>query len=168
MHLRHRIGVAMLAGVFVIMLGPSGAWAASQAGGLPAVSDRVSVLEGIVATLRTAVTTLTAQVTALQTANTGLQNALNAEIAGRTAADTALKNALDQEAAKRANDDSSLQTALNIEKEQRIQGDNALASEIGSGGKAFIVKRDEDVFLPNGDRAIVAALPLPAGSYFLL
>src|SRR5262245_54182424 len=43
------------------------AGAQSQAGGLPAVSARVSALEGVAATLQTAVTTLVNQVTALQT-----------------------------------------------------------------------------------------------------
>src|SRR5262245_38340358 len=168
------LSVVILAGVFVIGSGPSGARAQSQAGGLPDVSDRVRVLEGIAVTLQTAVTnlqtnvtTLQTQVTVLQTANTGLQNALNAEIAARTAAQSALKNALDQEAARRADDDALLATLLNLETKLRIDADNGLAGQVNTRGKAFATRVGE-TFLVNGANAKVAELPLPAGSYFVL
>ena len=61
--------------------------AESQAGGLPDVSARVGVLEGIATTLQTQVTTLQTQVTTLQSDNTALRNLLNAETETRTIAD---------------------------------------------------------------------------------
>src|SRR5262245_65264590 len=51
MHLSRRVSVAILAAMLVIMLLPAGAQAQSQAGGLPVVSDRVTVLEGIATNL---------------------------------------------------------------------------------------------------------------------
>jgi hypothetical protein len=87
----------------MIVSGQGGARAASQAGGLPAVSDRVSALEGIARTLQAAVTALQTQVTTLQTANANLQSslnnlqtALNTETAARTAGDTTLQAAVTQ------------------------------------------------------------------------
>src|SRR5262245_53251474 len=78
--------------------------AQSQAGGLPDVSARVSILEGIATTLQNQVTTLQTeatglrnQVTVLQTANTNLQNAFDAETAARVQGDNALRAAVDSE-----------------------------------------------------------------------
>ena len=47
MHVSHLIGVVVGVGVLVITSGPDSARAQSQTGGLPAVSDRVRVLEEI-------------------------------------------------------------------------------------------------------------------------
>src|SRR5262249_30642537 len=132
---------------------PLAARADSQAGGLPEVAARVTVLEALVTTLQT-------NVTVLQTANTNLQNALNAEIAARLAADAALQTALTQEAAKRASDDLT-------EKIARASQDQHLLDLINSQGKTFSAFVEE-TFLPNGDETTVATLgPIPAGNYFV-
>src|SRR5262245_20233172 len=175
MHVHRRIRTTILTFSFVSILGGSSvALGQSQAGGLPVVSDRVSALEktaatlqGAVASLQTSVQTLQTQVTVLQNSNTALENDLNAERAARTAADTSLQKALSQEAAARADGEAFLESALNLESVARINADNAFASQINTRGKAFAT-RVERTFLVNGQRATVAQLPLPAGSYFVL
>jgi regulator of replication initiation timing len=182
MHVSRCIGVAVLVAVFMIVSGQGGARAASQAGGLPAVSDRVSVLERIAATLQTAVaslqtqvttlkthvTTLQTQVTTLETANTGLQNALNAETAARIAADNALQAALNQEATTRKAQDDNLVSALLNEGLRRISADAELRGLINNArGQAFSTFR-RNAQLVNGATALVGAVgPLPAGNYLV-
>ena len=172
------LSVVVVAGVFAIISGPSQAQtqsqapsqAQSQAGGLPVASERISVLEGIAATLQTAVTTLQSnvtnlltnvttlqtKVTTLETKNTDLQGALDAEIAARKAAEAHLQDLLDIESFIRKAEDSSLKTSV-----------ASLASQINTRGKAFIASVAE-TFLVNGDTGTVAELQLPAGSYFVL
>ena len=162
------LSVVILAGVFTIMSGAGAARAQSQAGGLPAVSDRVSALERIAVTLQSAVTTLQTQVTALQTSNTNLQNALNAETAARIAADTALQAAVTQEATTRSAGDTALQAAVTQEATTRKTADDSLRAEIlASGGKAFSTFQ-RNAGLVQGARAVVGTVgPLPAGNYLL-
>jgi hypothetical protein len=154
--------VALVASLLVALSGPLVARADSQAGGLPAVADRVSALE--------------AAVTSLQIANTNLQNALNAEIAARTAGDSALQaantnlqNALNAEIAARTAGDSALQAAIGQEAAARQSADSALSAALSTAkGKAF------STFVPNfglvnGAEAVVATLgPLPPGDYFVI
>jgi len=145
--------------------GPTGAQAQSQAGGLPAVSDQVSRLEGVATTLQTAVTTLTTQVTTLrttvttlQTDNVDLQSALTAEIAARQAADDALHTLLFQEVVNRAKGDLDLGA--------RISNVEALVGA-GASGKFFQIRTTGS--LVNGARATVATLgPLPPGNYLVI
>ena len=164
-----RLCAVVLAGVFAMMSVPSSVRAESQAGGLPVVSDRVKVLEGIAVTLQTAVTTLQSnvtnlltnvttlqtKVTTLETKNTGLQGALDAEIAARKAAEAHLQDLLDIESFIRKAEDSSLKTSV-----------ASLASQINTRGKTFSTTVN-DTFLVNGDGR-VGELQLPAGSYFVL
>lgn len=162
-----RVRVMVLAGVIVVVSSSGAARAQSQTGGLPLVSDRVSALEEVAASLKTAVTTLQTQVTVLQTANTGLQNALNAEIATRAAADTALRTA-----------DADLQDAIDLETFARRAADTvtgntvaALSSRIdglASVGKAY-EKEVRSTFLVNGALGTLAVLDgLPAGRYVVI
>lgn len=181
MHASHRISTVILAGLFATMSIAGGAWAESQAGGLPAVSDRVSVLEGITANLQTAVTTLRAETTArraetktlrtdittLQATNTTLQNALSAETAARRAADTALQTA-----------NTDFQNALDVETFARRAADivssNAVATlssrldTVTQTGKAYETEV-RSTFLVNGALGTLAVLDdLPAGRYFVI
>jgi len=57
----------------------------SQAGGLPALEDRVEADEALIATLQTQVSTLMGEVTALQGAVTALQGQNNFAVVGETA-----------------------------------------------------------------------------------
>ena len=106
--------------------------AQSQAGGLPVVSDRVSVLEGVAANLQTAVTTLRTEVTVLQNTNTELKNALDAERTARIAADNALQAALNQKATTRETQDGNLELALVVEHAQRANTDLKLRGLINN------------------------------------
>lgn len=172
MHIPHLISVMVLAGVFVTMLGSGGARAESQAGGVPAVSDRLTVLERATATLRTTVTTLQTQVTTLrttvttlQTDNTDLKGALAAEIAAREASENAL----------RAADDDIRGVVFQLALD-RLKGDLDLATRIsnvealigaGASGKFFDVRTSGG--LVHGGRATVATLgPLPPGNYLVI
>jgi hypothetical protein len=160
------ISVMVLAGGFVIASGPGTARADSQAGGVPVVADRVSVLEGVATTLQTAVTALTTQVTTLrttvttlQTDNTDLRAALAAEIAARGAGDDAVRALVFQEALDRLKVDVNLTN--------RMQAVEALAGA-GATGKFFDV-HISDAFLVNGARATVATVgPLPPGNYLVV
>jgi hypothetical protein len=152
----HRL-LFLLAGLALGLLGLfAPAEAQSQAGGLPAVSARVEVLEGIattlqnqVTTLQTQVTTLRDQVTVLQTANTDLQNALSAEIAGRVQGDNALRAAVDSERLQRI---AAIQTVTD------------LVTSAGQFFETLVV----NTFLVEGESAVVATLgPLPAGNYLV-
>ena len=141
----------------------SSAEAQSQAGGLPAVSARVSILEGIAAKLQTAVTTLATTVTTLQTANTDLQNALNAEIAARVQGDNALRAAVDSERFQRTAGDSNLLTQI-VDNAAAIQTINGLVTSAGQFYEALVV----NTFLVEGAFATVATLgPLPSGNYLV-
>jgi hypothetical protein len=163
MHMPRFISVLVLVSVFVIMSDPGGARAESQAGGLPAVADRVSVLEGVattlkasVAILQTQVTTLRTTVTTLETDNTDLKSALAAETAARAAEDSTLRGLLFQEALDR------ITAGINLS--NRIQAVEAL---IGATGKFFDVKTSGG--LVNGANATVATLgPLPPGNYLVI
>src|SRR5262249_13640914 len=105
---------------------------------------------------------LQTKVTTLETTNTGLQNALNAEIAARTAAETALKNALDQETANREEGDRISLVGLSLEAHNR----NSQFNQIAGRGKAFFSVVN-DTFLVNGEGR-VGQIQLPAGSYFVM
>ena len=156
--------------------------AESQAGGLPEVSARVFVLEGIATTLQTLVATLQSKVAglqsnvatlqsnvaSLQTANTTLQNALNTEIATRLAGDNALQTALTQEASARSAADTVAISAIFQEATTRRTEDDALRSALlDSKGKAFSIF-NHSATLVNGARAVVGSLgPLPAGNYMV-
>jgi hypothetical protein len=179
--------VALVASLLVALSGPLVARADSQAGGLPAVADRVSALEAAVTSLQIANTNLknalnaetaarTAGDSALQAANTSVQNALNAEIAARSAGDSALQaananlqSALNAEIAARSAGDSALQAAIGQEAAARQSADSALSAALSTAkGKAF------STFVPNfglvnGAEAVVATLgPLPPGDYFVI
>ena len=123
----------------------------SQAGGLPALADRVLALEA-------ATTSLKAIVAELQAANANLQAALAQETAARTAADSALQAV-----------DSTLQTKLDQEAATRKAKDDALQSSLTTVTvKAYQVSHDH-VGLVHGDRTVVADTgPLPGGNYFIL
>jgi hypothetical protein len=178
---------ALVTSLVVALSGPLVARADSQAGGLPAVADRVSALEAAVTSLQIANTNLqnaltaetaarTAGDNALQAANTSVQNALNAEIAARSAGDSALQaantnlqSALNAEIAARSAGDSALQAAIGQEAAARQSADSALSAALSTAkGKAF------QTFVPNfglvnGNEAVVATLgPLPPGDYFVI
>ena len=65
--------------------GGGGGGGESQAGGLPALEDRVEADEALIATLQTQVSTLMGEVTALQGAVTALQGQNNFAVVGETA-----------------------------------------------------------------------------------
>jgi hypothetical protein len=135
--------------------------AQSQAGGLPAVSARVQVLEGIATTLQTQVTTLQTQVTTLQTANTTLQT----QVTTLQTDNTALQAALDAETAARRNADITLVNVIQ-------NGDRDLRAAIeairGTIGNAFEVTVPS-TFLVNGQLGTVAMLEnVPAGRYLVI
>jgi len=166
--------MAAIAAFFLVGIS-SPASADSQSGGLPDVSARVLVLEGIattlqtlVATLQSNVTTLQSNVASLQTANTTLQNALNTEIATRLAGDNALQAALTQEASARSAADTAAISAIFQEALTRKTEDDALRSALlASRGKAFSIF-NHNATLVNGARAVVGSLgPLPAGNYMV-
>jgi len=165
--LRALLGVALFmsisaAGVCSI------AEAQSQAGGLPALSDRVSALEVAASTLHNQVGILQSQVMTLQDSNTNLQNALNAEIANRQAGDSALQAALGTEITNRQNGDGSLQTAINQEASTRKTRDDALQAEIDSSStKGFFSVKGLSDLVFGGSQTPVGTLALPAGSYFV-
>src|SRR5262249_40320952 len=162
------LSIVILAGVFAIVSGPSGAQAQSQAGGLPVVSDRVAALEGIATTLQAAVTTLQTQVNTLQAANANLQNALNAETAARIAADTALQAAVTQEATARSAGDTALQAAVTQEATTRKTADDSLHAQIlASGGKAFSTFQRNAGFVQAANELVGTVGPLPAGNYLV-
>lgn len=169
MHVRRLISTGVLVSMVVITSNPSDVGAQSQAGGLPAVSERVSVLERLAVTLQTAVTSLQTQVTVLQTANNDLKKALDAEAAARTAADNALRAALDQEASTRETADTNLSLALVTERLQRIGTDEELRGLISNArGQAFSTFRNH-ASLINGATALVGKVgPLPAGNYLII
>ncbi|PWU25209.1 MAG: hypothetical protein C5B48_02485 [Candidatus Rokuibacteriota bacterium] len=158
----------VLAAALVITSDPGGARAQSQAGGLPTLADRVSILEGVATTLKSTVTTLQTQVktldstvTTVQTTNADLQSALAAEVAARQAADDALRALVAQVALDRLKGDVDLTTRIsNLEAEV---GD--LANSVT--GKFFDVKTLGG--LVNGALATVATLgPLPPGNYLVI
>jgi len=159
----HRL-LFLLSGLALALFGLfAPAEAQSQAGGLPDVSARVRVLEGIATTLQNQVTTLQTQaitlrnqVMVLQTANTDLQNALSAEIAGRVQGDNALRAAVDSERFQRIAGDSNLEDAI------ETVGD--LVTSAGQFYETLVV----NTFLVEGASAVVATLgPLPAGNYLV-
>ncbi len=178
-------GFTIRAFLFLVALSaPLGAFADSQAGGLPTLADRVTVLETSVSTLQNAVTSLQATVANLQSANANLQTALNAEIAARIAGDNALQSALaslqtalNAEITARIAGDVALQSALATETANRQSGDASLNSSIqdlrvkGLGAKVFSTSVDQ-AEVPNGDLTTVATLgspaaPLPPGRYLV-
>ena len=161
------ISVASLAVVFVIVSGPGTARAQSHAGGLPAVSDRVTVLEGITANLQSAVTTLQTAVTTLQgnvttlqtkvttleTKNTDLQSALNAEVAAR-------KSAI-----------ADLQDSLDVERFARTLADNLIKARLdslGGLGTFFIGENTSGGLVMGAPATVVTIGPLPAGNYLVV
>ena len=167
MQIHRRVGNAVLAFAFGSVIGgPGVALGQSQEGGLPAVSDRVAVLEGATASLKAAVKDLLAQITTLQAANTVLQSALDAEIQARGAADaalqataTGLQTALNGEIAARQSTTAALSSGLTVL--------NSRLDSFGNLGKAYETFVP-DTFLPNGNRTTVAELALPAGKYFVM
>ena len=172
MHVPRLMSMMILAGVFVMVSTPEGARAESQAGGVPALAERVTVLEGVTTTLKTTVTTLQTQVTTLRTTvttlqnnNTDLQSALAAEIAAREAAEAAL----------RATDDE-LRSAIFQVVLDRLKGDIDLAArisnleaQVGTGASGKFFKIEATGTLVNGARATIATLgPLPPGNYLVI
>jgi len=139
-----------------------------QTGGLPALADRVQLLEGLTQSLQQAVETLQSNVAALQSANTNLQSALNAEIAARAAADTTLQAALTREATLRDSADSALQTQIGQEATTRLLSDKALGESIAANQvNAYSIYHDH-AGLVGGNRAAVGTIgPLPAGNYLV-
>ena len=134
-----------------ILIFPSAGRADSQAGGLPALADRVLALEATTLTLQQLVTTLQANVASLQAANSSLQAALTQEAATRATADTNLQGQISQEATTRQSKDDSLQASIASVKV-----------------KAFQVSHDF-VGLVQGQRAVVASTgPLPKGNYLVI
>jgi hypothetical protein len=107
----------------VLLVSASGAvFAEPQAGGLPALADRVVALEAANANLKAA---LDAEVAARQAADAALQNAINAEMAARTAADTGIQNAINGEVAARI-------AADNAESAARQSADGALWTTVNN------------------------------------
>jgi hypothetical protein len=118
------------------------AQAASQAGGEPDLNARVTVLEGVVTTVRSLLTVLQAKISALETANTslqtlvtGLQTGLATETQQRIAAQQALQLAIAQETTQRVAGDTALQSALNTEAGIRQSADQALGTRIDTANK---------------------------------
>src|SRR5262249_9604325 len=137
--------------------------AASQAGGLPGLSEQVEALQRMVGSLQVVVTNL-------QSANTDLANALAAERAARLAADALLQAALTQEAAQRIATDLSIEAALNTETTNRIAGDQHLQSEIAAlppigPPDAFVGQGGVSPALTNSAPTVVASVQVPAGNY---
>lgn len=129
--------VALLLGL------PHAGVAASQAGGVPGLEQRVTVLEASNTNLANQITALQQalanETTARQSADSAQQSALAAETAARQSADTALQNslaaqptALSAETAARIAADASQQSALTAETAARQSGDNALQSQVGA------------------------------------
>jgi len=166
-----RLSPLLLAGVFVIMSAPGGAHAESQAGGVPALAERVTVLEGVTTTLKTTVTTLQTQVTTLRTTVTTLQDS-NADLRSALAAEIAARETA--EGALRATDDELrsliFQLALrDIDFAIRIKNlEDDVAANAGASGKFFQI-RHATGGLVNGARATIATLgPLPPGNYLVI
>src|SRR5262245_58743113 len=152
--------------------------AESQAGGLPVVSDRVRVLEGIAVNLQTAVTTLQSNVTTLKTSVTNLQTnvtTLQTKVTTLESDNTDLQSALDAEIAARKAAEAQLQDALNLEEFFRKGTDvilnNAVATlkaRLDSVGTFYSV-HNSGGGLDHGIFAEVAILgPLPPGNYLVI
>ncbi len=146
---------------------PIAAQADSQAGGVPTLEDRVTVLENSVSSLQTTVTNLNNAVTALQTsvtnlqsANSSLQTALANETANRTSADNKLQTDLASETAARTTADNSIKNSLSTF-DQKIQD----AITATGGGRHYSV-RVITADVPNGGNTSVAVLDgLPSGHF---
>jgi hypothetical protein len=137
---------------------------ASEAGGLPDVSARVTVLETLVSSLQSTITTLQNDVAGLKAANNELKGALAAETSARIAADGALSQSVAQVQASVA----SLSDNLAAEQAARIAGDQQLAAQVASTKPQYFVATQLADFLPNGNDTVVANLEgLPAGTYLL-
>ena len=103
--------------------------AQSQTGGLPDVSERVTVLETQNKALETRVTTLQAEAKALETRVTTLQSeakALETRVNTLQSDNATLQGALSKEIETRKSGDETLQTALSKETETRKSGDETL------------------------------------------
>lgn len=174
-----------LIGTFVFFIAvsvPLGALAASQAGGVPSLDDRVTTLETSVinlqasltslqttlATLQTTLTSLQTTVVNIQSNNTALQNALATETAQRKAADAKLGDDLFSEVLTRFNEFNTLDDAIFSETQAREAADADLKSLITAGDKTFEVSVPfADV--PNGDTTTIATLGgLPAARYLAI
>ena len=172
-----RLSAVILAGMFAMMSVPSSVQAESQAGGLPGVSDRVRVLEGIAVNLQTAVTTLQSNVTTLKTTVTNLQTnvtTLQTKVTTLETKNTDLQGALDAEIASRVQGDNALRAAVDSERVQRTAGDSSLADAIDTIGDLvastgqFYETVVVNTFLVEGASATLATLgPLPAGNYLV-
>jgi hypothetical protein len=143
-----------LAGSVLMLWGLPGSWG-QQAGGLPAVSARVSALESALAAQNSALTTLQNGLTALQTSLSSVQNALTQETVQRAAVDSGLQAAVNQEAATRAAQAQQLQ--------QQLQTLVAASS----GPKVF-QSYVANTFLVNGSGIVGALGPLPVGNYVVI
>jgi hypothetical protein len=169
----------------VALSAPFSAFADSQAGGVPSLADRVTILESSVTTLQTALTNLQTTVTNLNTTlvkiqsdNTALQSALNAETANRVAGDAALRKDLNAEISDRFTMGFLIESNVVTETNDRKSADADLNNLIqnlktsGLGAKVFATTvGHSDV--PNGNLTTVAVLgstaaPLPAGRYLLV
>ena len=117
--LNHVVLAALVAASFTT------AASAQESGGLPALSDRVAVLQQIVSTQQ-------ASLASLQTLVTTLQSALAAETQQRIAAQQALQAAIAQETTQRVAGDAALQSAIAQETTQRVAGDAALQSALNT------------------------------------
>jgi len=139
--------------------------AASQAGGLPELSEQVRTLQALVGSLQ-------AVVAQLQAANTDLGNALDAERAARLATDDALRVALAQEAQQRSAADAGLQAALGVETASRVAADQHLESEIAAlpaigPPDVFVGQGGVSPELNNSAPTVVASVQVPAGHYVI-
>jgi hypothetical protein len=137
--------------------------AASQAGGLPELSEQVHALQTLVASLQ-------AIVTSLQSANADLASALATERAARMAADDALRVALALEGQQRSGADIALQGALAVETTNRVSADQHLQSEIDAlppigAPDVFVGQGVVSPELNNSTPTVVASVQVPAGSY---
>jgi hypothetical protein len=134
---------------------------ASQAGGLPALADRVTIVESQVTQVTTLISAMQAKISSLEAANAALNTAVT-KLAGDLATERSERISLQQYT---FNQISSLQSALAAEQSARIAADQELA-EIGSGVQAF-AGQPLASFLPNGVETILSDLKqLPAGKYY--
>lgn len=164
----------------------SSAEAESQAGGLPAVSSRVQVLEEVSKALQSQVTTLLTEAKALQTQvdtlqsdNATLQESLSKETQTRKTETTTLQEAISKETQARQTETTKLQEGLSQETHTRQTADDTLSQsaaeleaqineQLNAAGKVFSVSVPQ-TFLINGHLGTVATLAnVPAGRYVVI
>ena len=155
--------------IFGLALFPPVARADPQAGGLPELASRVTILESLVTTLQTnlislqtLVSTLQTKLTVLETAKTDLTKALSDEAAARKAADAALQSQIDAQ----TDVNFAMGRLIDDERKARVDADQYLGDQIDTQARTFSAPALA-TFLPNGDETVLAELDLPAGNYFV-